>query len=156
MYVYIPHSKSVPNSFIYQRLVQWLKNWRGRARRGEVTRWNPPAIGVPKKRKPRSPRAFDVFCQSDDAPKGSDFLQADGRRCDLSALNAARAAAWHALSAEEQDVYVTATQETFEGESALSATQEPVDDSRQGAVAYCPYHIADTMLTIGACIPQNR
>lgn len=137
MYVFSRRRESLPISFILQQLAQWLKNWRGRVRRGEVTRWNPPVIGGPKKRKPRAPNAFDAFCQSDDAPKGSDFLESDGRRCDLAALNAARAAAWHGLSAEEQASYVAIAQDKFQGvgDSTASAAEKFAEERQQGAVA---------------------
>ncbi|PIL28191.1 hypothetical protein GSI_09728 [Ganoderma sinense ZZ0214-1] len=119
------------------RLGKWLSNWRGRARRGEVSRWSPPILGGPKTRKPRSQTAFDVFCKSDDAPQGSDHLAADGRRCDLNALNAARAAAWTALSVDEQAGFVTAAQGSFEGAAAPDqlVDEELAQEANAGRVA---------------------
>ncbi|KAI1782275.1 hypothetical protein LXA43DRAFT_1104421 [Ganoderma leucocontextum] len=119
------------------RLAQWLKNWRSKGRRGQITRWSPPAIGGPKLRKLRSETAFDVYCKSDEAPKGSDFVTTDGRRCDLTALNAARASAWETLSAEEQASYVGTAQETFEGaeDPEGSTAEEPADEAGKCRVA---------------------
>ncbi|KAI1793376.1 hypothetical protein LXA43DRAFT_886024 [Ganoderma leucocontextum] len=80
----------------------WLKTWRSRNVRQGGKRWVPPLIALPPKRKARANTPFDVFCKSNQAPKGEDFLTADGRRCDVPALRAARKVAWDKLSDEQK------------------------------------------------------
>ncbi|KAI1787315.1 hypothetical protein LXA43DRAFT_975303 [Ganoderma leucocontextum] len=107
------------------RLSKWLSNWRQKARRRGTKPWHPPVIGGPKARKPRKRTAFDVFCQSDEAPKGSDFKTSDGLRCDLAGLNAARTAAWKSLSPDKQAEYLEIAQETFEDPATEEDSSSP-------------------------------
>ncbi|KAI1782323.1 hypothetical protein LXA43DRAFT_977623 [Ganoderma leucocontextum] len=122
------------------RLSKWLSNWRQKARRRGTKPWHPPVIGAPKARKPRKRTAFDAFCQSDEAPKGSDFKTADGLRCDLAGLNAARTAAWQSLCPDKQAEYLAIAQETFEDPASEEDSCSPSPeagghDASQGRVA---------------------
>ncbi|KAI1782805.1 hypothetical protein LXA43DRAFT_977387 [Ganoderma leucocontextum] len=121
-------------------LNNWLSNWRQKARRRGTKPWHPPVIGGPKARKPRKRTAFDVFCQSDEAPKGSDFKTSDGLRCDLAGLNAARTAAWQCLSPDKQAEYLEIAQETFEDPASEEDSSSPSPEdaghhASQGRVA---------------------
>ena len=64
-----------------------------------------PRIPEIKKSKPDTQTPFELFCKSDDAPQGIDYMAADGSRCDVAALQAARLAAWRALETEAQEAY---------------------------------------------------
>ncbi|KAI1785015.1 hypothetical protein LXA43DRAFT_838592, partial [Ganoderma leucocontextum] len=95
----------------------WLKTWRSRNVRQGGKRWVPAPIPLPPKRKPRATTPFDVFCKSEQAPKGEDYLTADGRRCDVPGLRAARKQAWNKLTDEQKAPFNQAV-ETMVGERA--------------------------------------
>ena len=58
-------------------------------------------------RKPPTVTAYDAYCKSDQAPKGTDYVTTEGRpRCDITALQDARKAAWAQLSDEEKQHYL--------------------------------------------------
>ena len=88
-----------------QAIREWLKNWKTKVKREQSRKWVPPAPPGPPKRKPRATTAFEAFCKSPDAPQGGEYLTADGRRCDVQALQAARKAEWDKLSIDEREQY---------------------------------------------------
>ena len=82
-----------------------MKNWKTKVKREQSRKWVPPAPPGPPKRKPRATTAFEAFCKSPDAPQGGEYLTADGRRCDVQALQAACKAEWAKLSIDEREQY---------------------------------------------------
>ena len=78
--------------------------------------------------------AFKAFCKSPDAPQGGEYLTADGRRCDVQALQAARKAEWEKLSIDERELYREAAAardlEKAQG-GEVNGSDTPNDDQRE-------------------------
>ncbi|KAI1788223.1 hypothetical protein LXA43DRAFT_1097555 [Ganoderma leucocontextum] len=118
---------------------EWLKNWRTRNKRQGGKKWSPPSMPTPLKRKLWVTTPFEVFCKSDEAPKGGDYVTADGRcRCDIQALQAARLAAWNKLPEEEQQRYREAAKDALSeiGYSRPGEDDEGADEGNAHAVAH--------------------
>ncbi|TBU50979.1 hypothetical protein BD310DRAFT_776202, partial [Dichomitus squalens] len=95
------------------QLKSWLYNYRAKCRRAGVKRWVAPPVPPIRRHRKRALKAFDMFCKSDTAPKGADFVTNKGQRFDLSRLQAARKAAWDHLSDEDKEVFQRAVAETL-------------------------------------------
>ncbi|KAI1783820.1 hypothetical protein LXA43DRAFT_1102081 [Ganoderma leucocontextum] len=118
---------------------EWLKNWRTRNKRQGGKKWTPPPMPAPLKRKARVTTPFEAFCKSDEAPKGGEYVTADGRRrCDIQALQAARQAAWNKLSEDEQHRYREAAKDMVaeRGYGRPGEDDEGADEGQAHAVAH--------------------